>query len=477
VVGAGGSTQVIDLYPYQVKAAEFLAARDEALLADAPRVGKTPAMIRGADLVGAKNILWITNASARINHGREFKRFSKFERTIQVRTTGEKYPLPNPGVVITSYSLAAKALYDLLMSQYWDLLALDECHALMGKMSRRTEAVYGRALDRKDGLASVAERVWLASATPAPKDPAQLWPTLHAIFPERITSKTGKPMSSWSFTSKYCKGYTGIRGFIVTGAKNLDDLKRRIDPVTLRRTLKDVEPELPPMRFPEPIVLDPGPAVKQLLAAEAGPEALELRRALTRGLEELEAMETVAAEGLQARADDRKKKKKDIEDIEYPPVIRELVGLAKVEPIAELLEEEFASGGLEKIVLFCWHRSVVERLAKRLEKLNPCVLYGGLTVNARQRAQDDFRNDPARKLFIGNILAAGEAIDLSVADDILFVEFSTVPGHNLQASFRCTNSAKRRSVMVRFATLAGSVDEDMVKVVRRRTKDLAQLFV
>ena len=45
-------------------------------------------------------------------------------------------------------------------------------------------------------------------------------------------------------------------------------------------TLAEVEKDLPPIRVPEPIVLDAGKAIKQLLAAEDGPEGDLIRQAL-----------------------------------------------------------------------------------------------------------------------------------------------------------------------------------------------------
>lgn len=445
----------LDLYPYQKTAAAALAAHDEFLLLDQQRVGKSPSAIRAADKIRAKRVLWLTNGNARTNHGREWLRFQQIDRPIQVRLTGAKAALPDTGVVITSYDLAAGALRGPLSSTYWDLIVCDEFHKLQGRNSKRTEAVLGVDLDRKEGLAACSERAWFLSGTPAPRTPAQLWPTLHAVFPHRILNRNGKPRDYWSFVKRYTTGYDGAYGYIITGTRNIPELKAILAPISLRRTLAEVEPDLPAMRFPEPVVFDAGKSLKALLEAEAGPEGAAIKKATASGVGETDVLKIVAASA---------------------PGLRELTGLTKVEPIAEMIEDEFESEQLKKIVIFAWHRSVVERLAERLKAMNPCVLYGGMAPGAKQKAQDAFREDPNRLVFIGNILAAGEAIDLSVSDDILFAEWSTVPGDNSQACFRCTNSAKRRSVMVRFATLAGSVDEKLTRVVASRTRDLAKIF-
>lgn len=442
------------LYPYQERGAAALAAHDDFLLLDAPRVGKTPSAIKAADRVKAQRVLWLTTGAARMNHGREWLRFQEMNRPIQVRLTGEKQPLPDKGVVIASYDLAAGALHDQLANWHWDVLVSDEFHRLKGRATRRSCATYGHKCDRKEGLAAHAERFWGLSGTPAPNNPSELWPTLHAIFPDQIKNTKGRVLDYWSFAKKYCSGYDGMHGYVITGGRNLDDLKQRMAPISLRRTLAEVEPDLPPIRIPEPIVFEPKAAIKTLLKMEDGDQGQAIRKALASTSDPIKALAAVAGNA---------------------QALREMTGLLKVEPVAEMLDDEFEDG-LAKIVLFVWHREVADRLEKRLAKYGPCVLRSGLTPTAGQKLQDDFRNDPARKVFIGNIISAGEAIDLSVSDNMMFVEISWTPSQNQQAVYRCTNSAKKRSVLARSASLAGSVDEDIAKAVIRKLKVVSQLF-
>ncbi len=65
-------------------------------------------------------------------------------------------------------------------------------------------------------------------------------------------------------------------------------------------------------------------------------------------------------------------------------------------------------------------------------------------------------------------MAAGEAIDLSAAAELVFVESSFVPKDMQQAALRITNHGQKRQTRVRVAALEGSVDEALQAIVIRK---------
>lgn len=104
------------------------------------------------------------------------------------------------------------------------------------------------------------------------------------------------------------------------------------------------------------------------------------------------------------------------------------------------------------------------------------IVTGETSAAERERAIDRFQNDPSCCVFIGQIQAAGTGITLTASSDVLFAESSWVPADNQQAAMRVHRIGQKNACMVRFATLANSIDERIQAVVARKTSDIAQLF-
>jgi SWI/SNF-related matrix-associated actin-dependent regulator 1 of chromatin subfamily A len=156
--------------------------------------------------------------------------------------------------------------------------------------------------------------------------------------------------------------------------------------------------------------------------------------------------------------------------------LRRITGTAKVKPAVEWLKDQ-VDDGVEKIVVFAWHKDVLRGLYDGLGGAKSCILIDGDTpAKERQPLVDRFHNDRDCHYVIGQIEAAGEAIDLSAADEALFVEMSYVPGPNEQASYRIQNINKPKPGLVRFASLAGSIDDRIASVCAWRAADIAKLF-
>jgi len=423
------------LYPYQVEGQAFLAERESGLLADEQGLGKTAQAIAAADSVGAKSILVICPASARINWERELARWLVDPQAVDTK--------------VVSYDKARGSQRDGLMEKAWDVLILDEAHFLKSWKAKRTQTIYGALCDGKGGLVSRSKYIWALSGTPAPNDVTELWPMMRALFPTSLVGDKPEPMSLWDFTSRYTTGYQTKYGYRVTGGRNLEELKERLVPHMLRRKTEEVLPDLPPIRYGE-VTLNSGELPAGLREAEEGFEGDVIRAALEAGKLPPSAMMATST-------------------------LRRLTGLAKVTPVIDLVTYELNSNP-GKLVLFAHHREVINQLNWGLAEFNPCLLHGGLPEDQRQKAVDDFQKDPTARVFIGQLTAAGTAITLTAAASVLFVEYSWTPSDNQQAAKRCHRIGQTDSVLVRFVSLAGSLDEDITRVVRDKTETLSKVI-
>lgn len=431
---------------HQIVGAQFLAARSRALLADAPRVGKTGAAILASDLVDAATILVITTASGRPVWVKGFRDWSA--RDMQTEAV---YGLPatddfmKANRLIVSWHSLDKLLVRLLQRK-WALIILDESHYAKSVEAKRTAAVYGtfRSASRGWGLVDTAERVWCLTGTPIPNAPNDLYPMLRTLAPERLEGVEKYE----DFLHRYCvvrKKRLNWGGSIdiVVGGRNIEELRDRMKGFWLRRTQEDIGISTPIYDILPVHVTD----TERSKIKRSSPEAAEV---------------LLAAETGETRAMDVHLGK-----------LRRLTGTLKATGVVRAVKDEF-EGGLDKIVLMCWHKDVMDALTGLLAQFGVVRLDGSTSANRRAINIQKFQEDPETRVFIGQIIAAGEAIDLSAAAELIFVESSFVPKDMAQAALRITNIGQKRQPRVRVAALEGSIDEALQAILLRKVQTIKE---
>jgi SWI/SNF-related matrix-associated actin-dependent regulator 1 of chromatin subfamily A len=434
--------ELLDLDPYQITGAEWLAGKSQALLADFMGIGKSAEAVRACDLVNARSILVICPGNARVNWQREFQRFSPMDRSCHAVMPGEKVRAAS--VMIMSYEMATAAADELKQRRY-DVLILDEAHYLKERGAKRTKAIYG-ARSNAPGILSNADRTWRLTGTPAPNDASELWTHM------KSAGLAKEPYWDWVF--RYTTGFESSFGYKITGVKNEAELRSRMEPFMLRRM---AGVDLPPLCFETVAVERSSELLSAYFSEEQSVAANDeqLRRALGQPRQDaLKILESTATS--------------------YSTLRRYTVA-AKLPAIAEILEQNFEVG-MDKIVLFAIHTQAIEWLAERLKRFNPVTLYGKTPANKKQEVVDRFQSDPSCRALIGNIQAAGVAITLTAGCEVGFIEKSWVPADNLQALKRCHRRSQTRGVHVRSFTLYDSSDELVDEALTRKIKELAKIL-
>lgn len=442
-----------DLFPYQQEGARWLASKRHALLADEMGLGKSAQAITAADLIGAERILVICPAVARINWMREFEKFSTRRFDLSISRLPPSGTDPVCAIVSYDYAMAQHELLSAWLSND-SLLILDEVHYLKNPAAKRTQSVLGT-------LAHKAQRVFALSGTPAPNNAAELWPLLYTVGVTALSAST--------FTAKHCISvWKGGRETIV-GNQNIPELRALLQPFMMRRTKAEVLPQLPPLMITE-FVVEPGEVDLEVHFADR--DAVKELHLVRRELQHQQ--ELVEATGKMTEYKHRLGAVEAL--VASVSTLRRYMGVQKAIPLAKLVAEELDEKAYSKIVIFCMHRAVIEELRYRLAKYKPVTLYGGSSPAARQKAIDTFQEKKHCKIFIGQIQAAGTAITLTAAHHVLFAEYDWVPSNNAQAMMRCHRIGQTQPVSVRFAVAAGAIDEIVLKVVRRKSKELAMIF-
>lgn len=431
----------------QLTGAKFLADRQFALLADAPRVGKTGTAIIASDLNLDETILTVTTASGRAVWHRAFDNWSVFGRETQVVNSAAK--LTKPVVIVGWPALSNPQIRGELLRRRWDRIILDEAHAAKNFETRRTQAAYGTLvdggefLDNSTAIASVGTGVWTLTGTPLPHDPSDIYPMMRALCPERLeASAHGWPdvMKQKDFLYRYCvvkmKKISNFRKIpVVIGGRNLAELRARLEGFWLLRTQEDVGIR-PPVYETFPLAVSP----KMLAEVEGDKDRTVILQAARDG---------------------------DTRSLEmHLGPIRRMTGEVKAKAVVEAVKDEF-DGGLDKIVLAYWHKDVGNILRDGLSKFGVVGIDGSTTANTRGQNEQKFLKDPNTRVFLAQIEAAGEAIDLSSSSMLWFVETTFSPKAMKQMSLRITNHTQARQAVVRVCVLEGSIDEALQEILIR----------
>lgn len=448
--------------PTQLTGAKFLADRQTALLADAPRVGKTGAAIIASDYSFARRILVVTTASGRAVWKRGFGQWSIFPRRIEILTPKDKLFRDAEVVIVGWPSVADPKLRSQLLLIDWDLVILDEAHAAKNFAAKRTQAVFGEIMDDgervliKTALASKAKVIWPLTGTPMPNSPLDLYPMLRTLAPARLLAN---PTLGWPDVTKFSDfqkryvitkpkkighGYMARWIDVVIGGRNEDELAKRLDGFVMRRTQADVG-ITQPIYETWPLLVSATNRAK----CEAGLDAKAILAAAEAG------------------------STKDLE-LHLGP-LRRLTGEIKARAVVDLVKEEL-EGGLDKIVLAYWHKDVGAILREGLADFGVVQIDGATSPKERDWAEQTFLHDKDARVSILQIQAGGEAIDQSSAAELMFVEASLVPKDMAQMALRITNHTQKRQPRVRVAVLSGSIDESLQEILLRKWSTIRKVL-
>lgn len=420
-------SNTLTLMPFQREGATWLQQAPRRLLGDEMGLGKTPQLIVAANEVGVRRATIVADTIGRIHWERHLAAWAP-HLDAEVFTYEQLSRDPE---------LARRTI------EASDLLIADEAHRLKTPTAKRTRAVYA--------LPRLPQRVWAATGTFAPNHAGELWTHFKALF--------GEPMSHDAWIRRYCIAYPTAYGLRIIGNKKetLPELREKLARVMLRRRAIDVLKDLPPIRWGE-MVLDPA----QANAARG--KIAEVQQALW--VEEFER--------IMARTGDEDRALAEAEP--HLSEIRNISGEIKAPLVAAQIAAELEAGHMQKVVVFAYHHAALRALREQLADFSPVYVDGGTSEKARDAAQQNFQNNPNCRVFIGQVEACSTTISLTAAEHVVFVELAFNPGTNAQAAKRAHRIGQLRPVLVRTASLAGTIDEAVNRVLARKSRMLSEIF-
>lgn len=328
-------------------------------------------------------------------------------------------------------------------------LITDEAHYLKNRKSQRA-----KAHAKLEARAAVG---WHLTGTPLPNTPDELWSVLDSIGLAR------EAFGSWEmFVEVFGGVFTEIR--VKGGRKQKivewpdarlfdrkvygqmsEDVRALLSKVMLRRTKSEVLKDLPPKRYQWIDV-----EVEDALDKECSRVAAAI----------------YSAYGVDIRT---------VEDQEQIPLseiapLREKLARAKTPAAVEMCEQYEACE--TPLVVFSAHLYPVSTISKRKgwEKID-----GSVTDKRRQKIVEAFQGGELRGVAC-TIKAAGTALTLTRAHDLIEVDLDWVPANNAQAEGRCHRIGTTEPVMITRLRSAHPMDSHVLDVLARKTKVIEAAF-
>lgn len=452
-----------ELYPFQTEGVRTMLSHvsENVLLADDQGLGKTvQAAVYLANEKDAFPAVVVCPASLKLNWAREIEKWcgkkcyvmSGKEPQYLSNEFLEKYPVwiinydvlgyenkkekklvkqareeaRAKGIKMRKQVLDVHGWCEFLSNFAFKTVICDEVQYLGDVGAIRTRAVQKLC----DGL--VGSRKVFISGTPYETRTAQFYTTLHIISPKDFPEY-------YPFLYRYCDPKRNYFGWEFKGLSNAEELREKISRFMIRRLKDDVLTQLPPKtRSVIPLEISKKER-EEYDSLETEFDAMLERGEIENKLVKFSAMKKAAFKAKKAAA-------------------------------LRFIKEYVEANG--KVVVFVYHKiafeAVMETFGAKAVGIN-----GQVAPNERQGIVDRFQNDEKIMVFVGQIKAAGVGLTLTSSAATVFCEFgSTAPQHE-QAEDRVHRIGQCASnVFAYYLVMENSVDEDAMKTLEMRNKDI-----
>lgn len=423
------------LRPFQKEAVSYIESRDgRALIADEPGLGKSLESISWIQYHGEDifSTIIVCPANLKLNWLKEFKKFTDFWNQVEVLYGITPYKPSNP-ILIINYDILHHWVNMLLNTIKPTLIIADELHKAKNRKRKRTKAL-GK-------LAKYTKYFIGLTGTPIDNRPVEIFQPLQMIKPTLFPN-------FWSFAQRYCNPTNNGWGWDFRGATNTLELHQiLVRECMIRRKKEDVLKELPSKsRTFIPMEID------------NREEYNKARDDLIKYLQEIDP--------------EKAKRAKRAETLAQIATLRRLVVRGKMKQAIDWIEDFIEN---EKLVVFTYHQETAKQLMDHFE--NQAVkLVGGMTDKQREKAKNSFQNDENIRLFVGQIAAAGEGIDLFAASNVAFVEHPWTPGGLKQGEDRVHRIGQTLPVTCWNLVGSNTIDEEIAQSLEAKMQTMSEVI-
>ena len=330
--------------------------------------------------------------------------------------------------------------YDIL--KFWavkflamkiNFLVFDESHFVKNKSAQRTKAALK--------LSQRTDKVLLMTGTPIENRPVEIFFQIALINPNIFPN--------WL---KFAKRYNSCRrtmfGWQMGKAKNTKELNEiLLNSCMIRRRKEDVLTELPPI-------------VRQVIPLEID------------NRQEYNEAEGDIIQWLADNTDLNIQKAKKVEAQIRLDKLKFISAMGKLDQIAEWIKNESEN---QKLVVFCYHKKVLEALNQKLE--NHILFDSEVKTDSRQKLVESFQNDENRRVFLTTLRVGGIGLTLTASHTTVFVQLDWNPGLHNRAEDRVHRIGQTAdSVNAIYFIAKDTVEEKILGLIDGKRSDIRKVI-
>lgn len=426
-------------YAYQQEDIDWLKERTHALVGHEMGTGKTAISVWTVMEVfpypATPNVLIICPTIVKPVWERHIRELTAWPYTVldsKNRAVSIKRWQTKGGALIVHWE--SLRLIPELKKFHWDYVIADECHRAKNRKAQQTKHLKMIPAKHKLGL----------SGTPMINRPDELWSIFNWMYPKEFRGYH-------KFFDQFCQyemhpqlGYK-----TVTGVKNIALLHEILGRIMIRRTKKEVLPDLPDKYYDN--IITPMSSQQKLAHEEMKKRMMTWVKEQEGedGSEKLIAAPVVIAQLTRMR---QFATAHCVVDDDGQVVMTEPSN--KLDALMAIIDDNPD----EKVVVFAYHKGVLELLRKRLDLKG--LKYEIMTGDTKDdNAWVRFQNDDNAQFFLATISKGSEGIDLFTASTVVFLERSWSNKDNWQAEDRLHRNGQTNAVQVINLLSENSVDE------------------
>lgn len=307
---------------------------------------------------------------------------------------------------------------------------IDEIHWIK---NGRTQRAKGTAM----AVGRAEMRIGL-TGTPMSNRVDELWAPLSVL--------TGK--NTWGgpidFRKRYAGAIQGEFGYQDQGPTNVEELRERMEPYYLRRTLDDIDHDMPPLR-------------RERISTPMSRMQEREHRQLARGYDPQELVDALVS----GRA--------GTEALRTLMNLRKVTAAAKlkttVSHVRSLLEQD------QSVVVFCWQRETAEQIYNQFddgsiaESRERLLVHGGFAQDVRDHNVNVFQYSRGPSLLVATYGVLREGVTLTKARAIVLHDLDWVPSNILQAEKRIHRLGQNAACMSYWVIAENSIDTILARLL------------